>query len=46
MIKNNEQKLALLRIQLYTAIQTLKDEDLMQFWKLIDEIIACKEKKP
>jgi hypothetical protein len=37
-IPQNEFKLALLRIQLFTAIQELKGDDLAQFWHLIAEV--------
>jgi hypothetical protein len=40
---NNKDKLAFLRIQLYTAAQTLIDEDAEEFWKLIDEMEALRE---
>lgn len=33
-----EAKLAMLRLQLYTAMQSLQGEALVQFWKLIDEV--------
>ncbi len=34
----NDTKLAMLRIQLYTAMQTLKGDELVKFFALIDEI--------
>lgn len=36
------EKLMLLRVQLYGAMQTLKDQDLAEFWKLMDEIQDCR----
>lgn len=38
-----------LRMELYAAAQTLKGEDLEEFWKLIDEIVSIRpsiEKPP
>jgi hypothetical protein len=37
---SNEMKLALLRVQLYTAAQQLQGDELAEFWRLIDEISA------
>lgn len=39
---DEERKLALLRVQLYTAMQSLKGDGLAEFWKLIDEIAGMK----
>ena len=38
-----DQRLMLLRIQLYAAMQMLTGEDADEFWKLIDEIVSLKE---
>lgn len=35
---SDDPRLVLLRVQLYTAMQTLKGDDLDEFWALIDEI--------
>jgi hypothetical protein len=35
----DDPRLTRLRIELYTAAQTLKGEDAKEFWKLIDEIL-------
>ncbi len=40
--RSDEWKLAFLRIQLFTAMQQLKGDALSEFWKLIDEISACR----
>ena len=40
---NNREKLMLLRVQLYSAMQILKGKDLEDFWILIDEINSSKE---
>jgi len=39
---NNETKLALLRVQLFTAMQELRGTELAEFWKLIDDVNACR----
>jgi len=39
----NEEKLALLRINLYAAAQALKGEEADQFWQLIDEIVVLRD---
>lgn len=39
----NQEKLMMLRVQLYTAMQILKGTDLEDFWKLIDEINQSRE---
>ena len=39
---NNEEKLMLLRVNLYGAMQLLKGEELEEFWALIDEIASQK----
>lgn len=36
-------KLLLLRVQLYTAVQTLKGEALAEFWALIAEIEVLRQ---
>jgi hypothetical protein len=38
-------KMALLRIQLFTAMQQLEGEDLAEFWKLIDDVNACRKEE-
>ena len=38
----NEEKLMLLRIQLYGAAQLLKGEDAEAFWELINEIVSIR----
>lgn len=35
-------RLAILRMNLFGAMQTLKDEDLEEFWALIDEVNMCR----
>ena len=35
---SDQEKLLLLRVQLYGAVQLLKGEELRGFWALIDEI--------
>lgn len=39
----NAEKLVMLRVQLFTAMQTLRGEDLKDFWELIGEIQKCRE---
>ncbi len=41
--RSPEWKLAFLRIQLYSAAQSLKGEYLDQFWELIEEVQQTKE---
>src|SRR5512146_944429 len=41
-MQGNEAKLALLRIQLFTAMQQLTGDDLSQFWHIVDDINACR----
>jgi hypothetical protein len=41
-VKDTEYKLALLRIQLFTAMQTLEGENLAEFWKMIDDLQATR----
>ena len=36
-----DMRLALLRIQLFTAMQALKGDDLREFWELIEEVMQC-----
>lgn len=36
-------RLLVLRVQLYAAAQTLRGEDLAEFWDLIDEVLMIKE---
>lgn len=38
----NAAKLALLRVQCFTAIQELKGDNLAEFWRLIDDLNACR----
>jgi len=38
----NSVKLAMLRVQLWTAIQQLKGEELAEFWAMIDELSAAR----
>jgi len=40
---NDQEKLMLLRIQLFSAMQMLKGTDLEDFWKLIDEVNQSRE---
>jgi hypothetical protein len=40
--RSSDYKLALLRLQLFTALQMLQGEDLDEFWKLIDEVSQCR----
>lgn len=35
-------KLMLLRVQLFTAMQTLEGKELDDFWKLLEEVQACR----
>lgn len=35
-------KLMMLRVQLFTAMQELKGDELAEFWQLIEEISMCK----
>ena len=42
MMATNEEKLMLLRMQLYVAAQVLKGEDAEKFWALIDEIVTIR----
>lgn len=42
----DEQKLMLLRMQLFTAMQQLKGGLLSDFWKLIDEVQQCRVVHP
>jgi hypothetical protein len=37
------ERLAFLRIQLFTAMQTLHGTDLDEFWSLIDDVSACRK---
>lgn len=39
---SNEAKLALLRVQLFTAMQQLAGDELSQFWNIVDDINACR----
>ena len=39
----NQEKLLLLRVQLFTAMQQLTGQDLEEFWNLIDEVRSCRE---
>jgi hypothetical protein len=39
----DEEKLMLLRVQLYTAMQSLKGEALWKFWELINEIVVLRD---
>ena len=39
-------RLALLRIQIFTAMQTLHGTDLDEFWSLIDDVVACRKPRP
>lgn len=39
---NNAAKLALLRVQLFTAMQELRGAELADFWKLIDDVMMCR----
>jgi hypothetical protein len=41
----DNEKLLVLKIQLFTAMQTLKDADLAEFWQMIDDVNACREAK-
>lgn len=41
----NEEKLLLLRLQLYTAAQMLKGKELADFWSLLDEVAMLREEK-
>jgi hypothetical protein len=38
----NEVRLALLRVQLFTAMQQLAGDDLADFWRMIDDVQACR----
>jgi hypothetical protein len=38
-----EFKMAFLRIQLWSAMQMLEGEELEEFWKMIDELQACRK---
>lgn len=35
-------RLALLRVQVFTAMQQLHGEDLAEFWQIIDDVSACR----
>ena len=37
-----DSRLVLLRVQLFTAMQQLKGDDLAEFWSLIDDLQACR----
>jgi len=39
---NNMDKLELLRIQLYTAAQSLQDEELEYFWGMLEDILKTR----
>jgi hypothetical protein len=38
-----EFKMAFLRVQLWSAMQMLEGEELAEFWKMIDELQACRK---
>lgn len=38
----NDARLALLRVQVFTAMQQLSGDDLTEFWRLIDDVSACR----
>lgn len=40
---SDEEKLMWLRLQLFSAMQTLKGELLAEFWQLIDDVTECRE---
>ncbi len=40
--RSSEFKLMLLRLQLFTAMEMLSGDELAEFWKLIDEVEACR----
>jgi hypothetical protein len=37
-----ERKLTWLRVQLFTAMQVLGKDDASEFWKMIDDVNACR----
>ncbi len=39
---SNEARLILLRVQVFTAMQQLSGGDLAEFWRLIDDVSACR----
>jgi hypothetical protein len=41
-LTGNDVRLALLRVQLFTAMQQLAGDDLAAFWQLIDDVSACR----
>lgn len=43
---DNEEKLALLRVQLFTAMQQLQGDELDAFWELIRDVQACSPVEP
>lgn len=38
-----DERLAILKIQLYSAAQILKGDDLKEFWEMIDEFLSIRE---
>lgn len=35
-------RLIVLRAELFAAMQELRGDDLREFWKLIDDVVACR----
>jgi len=37
-----EEKLIMLRMELFAAMKTLQGDELAEFWKLIDDVNSCR----